>query len=399
MKKFLSIVVVLIAMIGVLSGCGSSNNSAGTNQPAGSKTSAAGSSNTFKIGGTAPLTGSTAIYGVAVKQGAELAVAEVNAKGGIQFELNYQDDQQVAETAANAYNTLKDWGMQIFLSSVTSSPGVATSALAAKDHVFGLTPSASSTDVTKGYNNIFQMCFADPNQGTASAQYMSKNKLGTKIAVIYRNDDVYSTGIYNTFKAEAEKLGLNIVSTTTFTDSSSNDFSVQIKDAQSKGADLIFLPIYYTPASLIFAQAAAINYKPKYFGVDGMDGILTLEGFDKNLAEGVMLLTPFSADAKDQLTADFVSNYKQKYGQIPNQFAADGYDCIYAIYDAIQASHGAITPTMKASDIADQLIAEFAGGFTFSGVTGANMTWNANGQVSKEPKAVVIQNGVYVGMN
>ena len=352
----------------------------------------------FKIGGTGPLTGGAAIYGNSVKQGAELAVAEINALEGIQLQLRYQDDEHNAEKAVNAYNALKDWKMQISLSSVTTTPGIATSKESFDDRMFGLTPSASSTAVTEGKDNIFQMCFADPNQDSASAQYISNNNLATKIAVIYKNDDAYSKGIYETFEITAKELALEIVSITTFTEDSQTDFSVQITDAQSKGADFIFLPMYYTPASLIFKQCDTIGYRPKFFGVDGMDGILTLEGFDIGLAEGVMLLTPFSADATDPLTKNFVTKYNEKYGEIPNQFAAGGYDSVYAIYKAILASDGDIAPTMGHAEICEKLIAIFNGNFVFDGVTGTGVSWDSNGQVSKDPKAVVIKNGEYVGM-
>jgi branched-chain amino acid transport system substrate-binding protein len=394
MKKILCIIAAFTVLACLLIGCTTPPPAPGpTNTTPGTTAAAA-----FKIGGTGPLTGGAAIYGIAVKQGAELAVTEINALGGIQFDFNFQDDEHDAEKAVNAYNKLKDWNMQVSLSSVTSTPGVATSAEAYVDRMFGLTPSASSTAVTEDNDNIYQLCFADPNQGSATAQYIYDKKLGNNIAVIYKNDDVYSKGIYETFDLKARELGLNIVSATTFTEDSQTDFSVQIADAQSKGADFIFLPMYYTPASLIFKQASSIGYAPRFFGVDGMDGILTLDGFDTALAEGVMLLTPFSADAKDELTQNFVASYQAKYGEIPNQFAADGYDCVYAIYKAITESGGGITSDMSAKEICEKLIAIFNGGFVFDGVTGSGMTWNPQGQVTKEPKAVIIENGVYVGM-
>lgn len=396
MKKALSLVLVLVMVASLFAACGSSGSDAVV----------------FKLGGIGPLTGGAAIYGNAAKNGAEIAVAEINALGGaIQFDLRYEDDAHDAEKSVNAYNTLKDWGMQIFLGSVTSTPCVATSAESCNDNIFTLTPSASSTDVLGGVanpltgtidverkGNTFQMCFMDPNQGLASANYIAENNLGSKIAVIYKNDDVYSTGVYNSFKAEADALGLNIVSTTTFTESSQTDFSVQIADAKDNGADLVFLPIYYTPASLIFTQANAIGYNPAYFGIDGMDGILTVEGFDTSLAEGVMLLTPFNADAEDEKTQNFVASYQAKYGEIPNQFAADGYDCVYAIYEALTALNA--TADMSASDLCDALVAKFIDtSFTFNGLTGENMTWDATGAVNKTPKGMVIENGVYVGLN
>ena len=391
MKKTFAILIAAAMSVCVFAACGTNNPSSGTQGDATTSDSQA-----FKIGGTGPLTGGAAIYGTAVKQGVEIAVEEINALGGIQFDLNFQDDEHNPEKAVNAYNQLIDWGIQVSLSSVTSSPGEVTSVVAFENRIFGLTPSASSSKVTEGNDNIYQMCFTDPNQGSASAQYIYNNNLATKIAIIYKNDDVYSKGIYDTFLPRALELGLDVVSVTTFTEDSQNDFSVQINDAQSNGADFIFLPIYYTPASLIFIQANAIGYKPAFFGVDGMDGILTLEGFDPSLAEGVMLLTPFSADATDAKTVNFVSKYQATHGEIPNQFAANGYDCIYAIYEAIQ--EGGITADMSRQDICEMLISVFNGGFTFDGVTGLGMTWSPEGEVSKEPKAVVIRNGEYVGM-
>ena len=364
MKKFRFqfLALAMIVSLSLLTACGSGSTTAGSNKGA------------IKIGGIGPLTGAAAVYGTSVANGAKIAVEEINAKGGLQFELNFQDDEHDAEKAVNAYNNLKDWGMQVLCGTVTTTPGIAVTTESFKDRIFTLTPSASSTSVIDGKNNVFQMCFTDPNQGIASAQYIASNKLGTKIAVIYNNADAYSTGIYEKFKSEAAAKGLKIVSTTTFTDDTANDFNVQLTDAKNNGADLIFLPIYYQPASLILTQANAMGYKPKFFGVDGMDGILTMENFNKSLAEGVMLLTPFAADAADDLTKAFVAKYKSKYNETPNQFAADGYDCIYAIYAA--CTKAGITKDTKAKDACEKLIAAFtSGSFSIDGLTGAKMTW------------------------
>ena len=411
MKKFKkgAALVLSLAMVMSMTACGSSTSSsvaeaAGSEPAASTAENATGTSNgaAIKLGGIGPLTGGAAIYGNATKYGSELAVEEINALGGIQFEIKWEDDEHDAEKSVNAYNNLKDWGMQMLVGTTTTTPCVAVSAETNADHLFELTPSASSTDVigvdAARKDNVFQMCFTDPNQGTASAQYISEKKLGTKIAVIYNNSDAYSTGIYNKFAAEAENLGLEIVSATTFTEDTANDFSVQLGEAKSAGADLIFLPIYYTPASLILKQAADMGYDPDFFGVDGMDGILTLEGFDTSLAEGVMLLTPFSADASDEKTQNFVAKYKEKYGDTPNQFAADAYDCVYAIYEACQKA--GVTADMSVSDICDKMIETFTSSdFTFDGLTGTGMTWSTTGEVSKDPKGMVIKDGAYVGMD
>ena len=400
MKKLLSLTLALLMVLS-LAACGGGTAET-TEEAEGTETTEAAEAtetttatgDAFKIGGTGPLTGPAAIYGNAAKNGAQIAVDEINALGGdIQFDLRYEDDTHDAEKAVNAYNTLKDWGMQISLSSVTSKPAEATSVLNMQDRIFGLTPSASSVATIDGQDNVYQMCFMDPNQGTASAQYIAEQSLGTKIAVIWKNDDVYSKGIHDTFLTEAADRGLEIVSDTTFADGNDTDFSAQLADAQTKGADLVFLPMYYQPASLILAQATGMGYAPKWFGVDGMDGILTMEGFDPSLAEGVMLLTPFNADSDNEATQSFVAKYKEQFGEI--QFAADGYDCIYAIYQAL--TNASATPDMDAATLNDLLIEQFSS-MTFDGLTGESMTWT-DGAVSKDPKGMVIQDGAYVGMD
>lgn len=349
----------------------------------------------IKIGEIGPLTGAAAIYGTAVANGAQIAIDELNALGGQQYELNAQDDEADAEKSVNAYNNLLDWGAQMMLATVTTNPCIAVGAQAHEDRVFMLTPSASSSDVTADKDNVYQVCFTDPAQGTASAQYIAEHKLAEKVAVIYNNADAYSTGIYQTFDAEAKKLGLEIVAVSTFTDDTT-DFSVQVTAAKEAGADLVFLPIYYTPASMILMQANAMGYAPTFFGCDGMDGILTVEGFDTSLAEGLALMTPFDANASDEATQSFVAKFKEKMdGLVPNQFAADGYDVIYALYNAMTAA--GITGSESASEICTALEAQFAT-MTIDGLTGTGMHWDENGMISKAPAAVVIENGVYVPM-
>ena len=392
MKKFLAFTMAA-AMTLSLAACGGGSSS-------GSNTSADGSgSAAFKLGGTGPLTGDASIYGLAAQRGAQIAVEEINAEGGaIQFELKYEDDVNDPEKAVNAYNALKEWGMQISLGSVTSQPGVSTSALAFEDRIFTMTPSGSSPDVISGKDNVYQMCFSDPNQGTASAKYIAEQKLGEKVFIIWKNDDVYSTGIKEQFVKEAETLGLEVVGDATFTTDTATDFSVQLTQAQQAGADLLFLPIYYTPASMILTQANAMGYAPTFFGVDGMDGILTQANFDTSLAEGVMLLTPFNADATDEATVNFVTKYQELYGETPNQFAADAYDCVYAYKQALETA--GCTPDMSAADINAKLKETFPT-ITFTGLTGdgAGITWDSTGAVSKSPKGMVIKDGAYVGMD
>ena len=358
MKKLVSSVLAA-SMVLSLAACGSTASTDTASSEAASEaastaatTEAAGegsgtySGTPIKIGGIGPVTGGAAIYGQAVKNAEKLAVDEINAANGSPvFEWQFEDDEHDAEKSVNAYNTLKDWGLQVLAGPVTT--------------------------------------------------YIADNKLGTKVGVIYDSSDAYSSGIYEKFKAEAETKGLEIVTAEAFTADNKSDLSTQVAKCQQAGADLVFLPIYYQEASQILIAANKSGYEPTFFGCDGMDGILTIEGFDTSLAEGLMLLTPFAADAQDEKTQAFVAAYKEAYGDTPNQFAADAYDVVYAVYQAALAA--GVNGDMDASDICDALKAQFTS-MSFDGLTGDSMTWDASGAVSKAPKAVVIKDGAYAAM-
>mgnify|MGYP002648328251 CR=1 FL=1 len=392
-KKFFALMMAMVMVLSLAACGGSDEADSNSGDSAGGESSG---SSAFKVGVIGPLTGGAAIYGTCVANSAQIAVDEINALGGdIQFELMTEDDVNDAETSVNAYNALMDDGMQILVGTVTTQPALSVVPLSYEDRVFTLTPSGSGDDVIEGNDNVYQVCFTDSNQGTRSAQYIDENFENPQIAIIYKNDDQYSQGIRDNFVAEAENRGMSIVYEGTFTEASQTDFNNQLTAAQSAGADMIFLPIYYTPASVILTQANAMGYEPTFFGVDGMDGILTVDGFDTSLAEGVYLLTPFSADAEDEATQAFVTEYQSRFEDIPNQFAADAYDGIYIIYEAIQAA--GVTSDMSNEEICDALIAAM-GDLSVVGLTsaGSEMTWDDNGAVSKDPAAVIIENGVYV---
>jgi branched-chain amino acid transport system substrate-binding protein len=372
------------AMVFSLAACGGGKDSSEGNADA----------TTFKIGGIGPITGDTAIYGTAVQNGIQLAVDEINADGGIngyQIEYSFEDDQNNSEKSVNAYNTLKDWGMQMLVGTVTSTPCTAVVEETHADNMFQLTPSATAVESIQ-YDNAFRMCFSDPSQGTVSADYIAENGLATKVAIIYDSSDTYSTGIYQNFATEAEAKGLEIVAAEAFTSDSSTDFSVQIQKAKDAGAELVFLPIYYQEASLILAQADRAGFAPKWFGVDGMDGLLDVEGFDAALAEGLMFLTPFTPDAEDEATQTFVADFEEAFGDTPIQFAADAYDCIYVIKAAAEKAD--IDPTMSMTDMCEAMKTAMTE-ITIDGLTGKQISWGEDGEPSKEPTVVVVESGAY----
>ena len=387
MKKVLAMLMAALMVAAMFTGCSSS-------KPATETTAAA--AGTVKIGMSGPLTGGASAYGLAVKAGMEVAVEEINAKGGLQIEFNAQDDEADGEKAVSAYNVLKDWGMQVMAGQVTTGSALAVAPESAADNMFNLTPSASAESLALSGANIFQMCFTDPNQGASAAELVSTKALGTKVGVIYDSSDDYSSGLYKGFSDKAAELGVEIVATTSFTADNKADLSTQVTQCQDAGADLVFLPIYYTEAAQILSYANKIGYAPKFFGCDGMDGILTVEGFDTTLAEGLVLMTPFDANASDEATQSFVAKFKEKMnGLVPNQFAADGYDVIYALYNAMTAA--GVTGNESAEELCTILEGQFAT-MTVDGLTGTGMHWDENGMISKAPAAVVIENGVYVPM-
>ena len=384
MKKMISMTLAVAMTMSLLAGCGS--NSASTESASGG--------DTFKIGGIGPVTGGAAIYGQAVKNGAELAIKEINEAGGIggyQIDYNFQDDEHDAEKAVNAYNNLKDWGMQVLIGTTTSAPCIAVVEKTHEDNMFQITPSGTAVECVQ-YDNAFRMCFSDPTQGTESAKYIGENGMAQKVAVIYDSSDVYSTGIYEAFAAEAENQPFDIVSVEAFTADAKTDFSVQVQKSKDAGADLLFMPFYYTEASLVLAECNKQGYEPTFFGCDGMDGILGVENFDTALAEGLTFLAPFVAKSEDEQVQSFVSKYEAAYGETPNQFAADAYDCVYVVKAAIEAA-GA-TPDMSVSDLCDAM-KEAMASVSYSGITGKDITWGEDGEPNKAPLVVKVVDGEY----
>lgn len=387
-KKFTKILSVVLA-VAMITACFAACSKKDADKDTSTNT-------TFKIGSIGPLTGDNALYGLAVQHGAQLAVDEINAAGGIngvQIEFKMEDDQADTEKSVNAYNSLKDWGMQMLMGTVTSTACIGVAEETYNDKMFMLTPSGTAVDCVK-YDNAFRVCYSDPNQGSASADYIAEQGLAKKIFAIYDSSNAYSAGIYEKFYSQAQANGLTVESAS-FTADSNKDFSVQLQQAKTFGAELIFLPIYFSEASLILTQASKLGMDVKFFGCDGLDGILSVQNFDTSLAEGVMLLTPFAAISEDEKTQKFVEDYKKAFNnEVPIQFAADAYDAIYAIKAA--AEKAAIKPTMQVDEICEAMKKSMLE-IELDGLTG-KMTWNADGEPNKEPKGMIIKNGQYVAM-
>lgn len=397
MKKLLSLLLCVCMMV-TLFGCGGKSTQQATTNAASenAETSAEIAKELkFKFGGLGPLTGGAAVYGTAVKNGTQIAIDEINARGGIngyQVEYKCEDDEHDTEKSVNGYNNLKDWGMQLLIGTVTSSPCIAVAAETNNDNMFQITPSGTAADCVTN-SNVFRVCFSDPNQGIASANAIKSMNLGTKVGIIYDSSDVYSSGIYEKFSETAKKNGIEIVAEEPFTADSKTDFTTQLTKIKNAGADLLFLPFYYTEIALVLNQAESIGYKPKYLSCDGLDGILSLPNFDTKLAEDVMLLIPFSSNATDDLTVKFVNEYKKRHNEVPNQFAADAYDAAFIVKQCLE--NGNANPNMSISELCE-LCKKSMTDISFTGLTGKDIKWTSDGEPQKDPLIAVIKNGEYV---
>ena len=344
------------------------------------------------IGGIGPLTGDYANYGVSVKQGAELAADEINAAGGVNgFKLvvNYEDSQGSADSAVSAYGKHLDDGMKVSLGGVLSGETASVVAAAKDDGILILTPSASSVAAIDGNDAAFRVCFSDPDQGYAAAQYVRDYNLGTKVAVFYASDNDYCVGLYESFASKKADYGFEIVEVQTFDDSSKTDFSTQINAIAASGAEVVFVPIYAAEAAQFLTQAEGKLNIP-VFGCDGFDGLLTKIS-DVSVANGVLMLTPFTADSPEANVKAFVSAYTAKYNTIPDQFAADGYDAIYAIKAALEKAE------LKSDDVEDfndRMVAAIKD-ITIVGTTG-EMSWQDDGNFAKDAKLMEFVDGKVV---
>ena len=377
MKKLLALALAAMMVVALFAGCGGEKNPQGE-QGGSTKTE-------YVIGMSGPLTGGASVYGVAVKNAAQMAIDEINAAGGLngyKFKLIATDDQHDATKVATNYANLISQGMQVSLGTVTTAPGEEFKTLAKEDNIFFLTPSASGDKIPE-FDNGFQMCFADGNQGKVAADYVNTLNL-EKIGVFFKSDDPYSDGIYKNFTANLSK-DITVVETQ-FTDANATDFSAQI--TQLKECSFIFMPIYYQPAAVFMEQAKSeITADTTYYGCDGFDGLAGKLDLT-TIPQEVSMLSHFDANSTEGKAADFIKKYTEKYGtDTLNQFGASAYDCIYALYGAMKelAAEGKnVTPAITASELCELLKGKFNGGYKLAeGATGKDITWHETGKVNK----------------
>ena len=376
MKKRVFAMLLAMAMVFSLMACGSKDKAGGSD------------GDTIRLGGVGPLTGGYANYGLSVQHGAELAAKEINAAGGVNgkmLEVQFQDSQGDPESAVAAYGKLMDWGMNVSLGAVLSGETASVVAAAKADDMFIMETTGSADKCIDGNGKAFRICFYDSYQGTAAADYLKDKALATEVGVFYQSDNDYSAGLYNAFAAQCQKVGVTIKETQTFTTATNTDFSTQVNALVASGVKVVFIPIYAEEASTFLTQAKGkFGSDVYFFGADGLDGILGKVSQDVSIADNVLMMTPFAADSAEPKVQAFVKAYQDAYNATPDQFAADGYDAVYAVKAAIEAAKG----STSATDLAAVMTS-----LTVEGVTGT-MTWSADGNTNKAASAILYKNGV-----
>ena len=372
MKKRVFAMLLAMAMVFSLMACGSKDKAGGSD------------GDTIRLGGVGPLTGGYANYGLSVQHGAELAAKEINAAGGVNgkmLEVQFQDSQGDPESAVAAYGKLMDWGMNVSLGAVLSGETASVVAAAKADDMFIMETTGSADKCIDGNDKAFRICFYDSYQGTAAADYLKDKALATEVGVFYQSDNDYSAGLYNAFAAQCQKVGVTIKETQTFTTATNTDFSTQVNALVASGVKVVFIPIYAEEASTFLTQAKGkFGSDVYFFGADGLDGILGKVSQDVSIADNVLMMTPFAADSAEPKVQAFVKAYQDAYNATPDQFAADGYDAVYAV----KAAKGSTSGT----DLAAVMTS-----LTVEGVTGT-MTWSADGNTNKAASAILYKNGV-----
>ena len=330
MKRILALALVLVLCLGCLAACGSEKTT---------------ETKTIKIGYLGPLSGGVAQYGIAVQNGVKLYVDQLNKAGGINgktIELVSYDEEGDATKAVTGYNSLLDSGVVAIVGDVTTAPCTAVVAAAYPDNTPMITASATATSITFNadtntvYTNMFRSCFIDPFQGETMARF-AKEVLGAQTAaILYNNQDTYSTGVYDYFVSKANEIGLELVATESYAGENIVDFSGQLTNIAAKNPDVLFLPIYYNQVALVAAQAADAGLTATMLGVDGWSSVMDVVT-DPALVEGAYYCSGYSAADTSPLVQQFLADYAAMYnGETPNMFGAQGYDAAWILCDAIK---------------------------------------------------------------
>ena len=351
-----------------------------------SSSSAKASGDSITIGTVTTNSGTAAAYGEAEVKGFELAVSEINAKGGIngkKVKLESMDDKGDATEASNAFNKLAgDNSVLGVVGPTISSTTAAVAPLADQSKLVTIAPAATSDSIETG-NYLFRTCFKDSYQGEVAARFAAENLKVKKVAVLYGTGDPYSSGVGEAFAKAAEKLGLEVVDKESSSSADDTEYSAQLQKIQASGAELLYAPYYYSVAGpYIIPQARSVGFEGYVMGPDGYDG-LKLTG-DKSQYNKTYYTTHYSADDNTNTKVqDFIKSYKSKNNAEPNTFAALGYDTIYMIKQAIEKAGKNATREDVRNAVASM---------TFDGVTG-KFTMDKSGSPTKSVIVLEMKDG------
>lgn len=374
MKKF-TCAVLTAAMMFAMAGCG-----AGSGAGFGEET--------INVGMMGPLTGDNAIYGNAVRNGAEMAVNEINANGGVngkQIAFVCMDDKGDSVEATNAYNKLSADGMDILVGAVTSQPTLAVAELAAGEGMPVITPTATMAAVTEGRPNVFRTCYTDPFQGEVLAKFIKEHDEIKTVAILTNNSSDYSTGVATAFREKCAEYGVEIVADENYADAD-NDMNAQLTTIMAANPDAIVVPDYYKKVALIADQARTKGYDKPLVGPDGFDGILGAIAADNmSITNNMFFANHYFSGSDDEIVVNFIKNYEEKYGETPNAFAASSYDAIYLMKASLESNGG---------DTSHEAFVSAIAGTTYAGVTG-EISYKGNGDPVKSVYIIEIKDGAY----
>ena len=343
---------------------------------------------TIKIGGLAPLTGSLAIYGVTTTNGANLAIDEINKNGGIlgkKVEYITLDTKGDSTEAVMAYNKLIDRGVSAIIGEITSKPSLAVAEIAAQDNMPMITPTGTQVDITEAGPSIFRVCFTNPYQGKVLAVLAKERLNADTAAIMINNSSDYSDGIAKAFIEQADILGIKITAKEGYADGD-KDFRAQLTKIAAEQPDVLLVPEYYEQASLIATQAREVGVKAVFIGSDGWDGITkTLDSSSYNAIENSYFTNHFSMQDTTPKIQNFLKSYKDNYNEDPSAFSALGYDAVYMVKKAVE----------NAGSTDKEAVVDALKNIEYDGITGY-LTFDEHNNPVKAVTILKITNGEYI---
>lgn len=369
-RKLALIVAMFLMITAVLSGCASETQ--------------AEEAAVIKIGTMGPLTGDYSMYGTSIVEGAELAVKEINAAGGINgatIELVAYDSKGDKTEAVNAYNRMRDQdGVVAVVGGTFSGTTLAIKEIAVSDNMPMLSPTATNGEVTLNAPNVFRACYTDPYQGETAAVFVAE-KLGlTKAAVLYNIEDPYSEGLAIAFNEKFSSLG----TVTNYEGYTKNDadFRAILTKIAAEDPDVIFLPDYIQKVGVILSQIKELGLDIIAVGGDGWDGI---EADYAEVVEGAYFANHYAKTDEAQIVQNFIAAYEAEYGAVPNALGALAYDATYIMVEAIESAG-----STDAQAIIDALAA------TDRDSVAGHVKFDENGDPIKAISMIQIINGEHV---